>query len=308
MKKIIIYFAALIIGFSAFTSCEDTNEDIIFSNSDKFIAFENTSFNVREEGSMIGIPVYIAGTKSGDGATVNFAFDTTGIENPAIEGDDFNVVNSDYSLSWNNYYGYDTIWVEPLDNNIYDKDKSVNIVLSNPSNNYNLGAFNTAAINIIDNEHPLGKWVGTFVANAASQGLPGDWDEVWTVTTGTVSGEPDKLSITGIAASPDIIYATVNKEEMTITLEPGQVIDNYSYGNYGRIGIYWGTYPDIDDQKQLVGTIYEDGSFYIPNWGHMFLDAPNTGIVWDVFDVTFNPAKTEGKSDFFPSKKNLENR
>jgi len=309
MKKIFKYIMTLIVGVSMFTSCDDLNEPIYLNNEDRFVAFFNTTFGVKENnGDKVGILVYI-GSVSGNGCTVNFDFDTAGIALPAIEGVDFTLVNATKTLTFTNYYGYDTIWIEPIDNDYYDQNKTVNIVLSSPTNGVNLGAERTLLLTIIDDEHPLKDWIGTFVADAASQGEPGNWDETWNVETSAVDGDPTSLYLSGIAGSPSKIILSFNTDDGTVTIQPGQTINGYTYGNYGPIGIYWGEYPNIDLEKPIVGEFYADGSIYLPNFGEMFVNETNYGIVWDVFDVTLDPSKkAQVNSAEYPTSKDLVNR
>lgn len=304
MKKIIIYFAALIIGFSAFTSCEDTNEDIILGDSDKFIAFEQASAEAKEEGSMIGIPVYIAGTQSGDGATVNFEFSTEGIDNPAVEGVDFTLINDDFTLSWDNYYGYDTIWVEPIDNAEYDKDKFVNIILSNPSSNYDLGALSTLSFKIADNEHPLALVIGDYTITYAS-GFSGDFGTEYTVDIAT---KPNPDDVTQIAiytmemfpgwgfTEDDIIYANVDLEEMTISIAAGQDAPTYGYGPSKFTGYIGDTDVMFEDGEMITGTIDANGNISIPHYtGQYITSGSNEGLWFDLWQYS-NWAKTSKKN------------
>jgi len=309
MKKILIYFASLIVGLSLFISCDDLNEPVVLKDSDKFVAFAKTTASVKENTSgQIGILVYIA-SPGGNGCSVDFYFDYQGINNSAIEGVDFQLVNSNKTLTFTNYYGYDTIWIDPVDNAIYEGNKTVNITLSWPTDGFSLGRESTLLLTIVDDEHPLKDWIGTFTADAASQGSPGAWDETWTIETAAVDGDPTSLTISGIAGSPSKIVATFNTDDGTVTIQPGQTIDGYSYGDYGVIGIYWGQYPDIDVEKKIIGEFFSDGSIYLPNFGEMFVEEPNVGIVWDVFDVTMTPAKgVQLNSAVYPSSKDLKNR
>jgi hypothetical protein len=155
MKKILIYFASLVVGLSLFISCEDLNEPIILKDSDKFVAFNTTAVSVKENnGTKIGILVYIASV-GGTGCSVDFYFDTQGVALPAVEGVNFNVLNDTRTLTFTNSYGFDTIWIEPIDNDTYDKSKSIYITLSWPDNGYSLGRESSTLLTIVDNEHPL---------------------------------------------------------------------------------------------------------------------------------------------------------
>jgi hypothetical protein len=155
MKKILIYFVGVLLGLSMFTSCEDLNEPIILNNADKFIAFEKTTSSINEDASeKVGILVYVASAGE-TGGSVTFDFDTSGIENPAIEGQDFTVLNETKTLSFSKGYGYDTIMINAIDNDSVDLTKYVNIILSSPSSDFDLGANYICGFTVADDEHPL---------------------------------------------------------------------------------------------------------------------------------------------------------
>jgi len=262
------------------------------------------SVEAKEEGSMIGIPVYIAGTKSGDGATVNFAFDTTGIENPAIEGVDYTVINDDLSLSWDNYFGYDTIWIEPIDNDIYDKDKFVNIVLSNPTNNYKLGALSVASLKISDNEHPLSLVIGDYIITYAS-GFSSDFGTEYTVN---VTTRPNPENETQIVirimelfpgwgfTEDDVIYANIDLDAMTINIAAGQEAPSYGYGPSKFTGFDAETDIQFEDGEMISGTIDANGDIHIPHWtGQQITSGINEGLWFDLW-IYSDWAKTSAKN------------
>lgn len=294
-------------GVSVFTSCDDLNEPILLTNEDKFVAFLNTSQGIAENnGEKVGILVYVSAV-SGSGCSVDFDFSTEGIDLPAVEGTDYNLINDSKTLTFDNYFGYDTIWIEPIDNGLVDLNKKFNITLTAASNSFDLGREKTILVTIVDDEHPLKAWLGSYAAAAASQGDPGNWDEAWSITTEAVEGDLNSISIHGVAGSADGIIASIDKDALTITIQPGQTIDNYSYGNYGPIGIYWGNYPDVTIDKPIEGTVSLDGTIYLPNFGEMFVNETNYGIVWDVFNVTLTPAKGETEI-MYPLIKDINNR
>jgi len=270
MKKVLIYFASLLIGLSMFTSCEDTNEPILLQDGDKFIAFERTTASAAEEGNAVGVLVYIAGV-SGNGGSVNFAFDTEGIANPAVEGVDFTVLNTDQTLNFATTYGYDTIWIQPIDNLEYDKDKKVNIVLSNPTNEFNLGANTTLTFTVVDNEHPLSLVIGSYSATATSYFNGG---EAWNLSTYPDTEDETVLWFINLVnqGTNQDVFGVVDLDAMTIEFPVGQdiwigatdaVLDGF-YGPSGADAIPTGGVitANIDANGNL--TILDEFGAHIP--------------------------------------------
>ncbi|MFN8258113.1 MAG: hypothetical protein U0W24_20655 [Bacteroidales bacterium] len=260
----------------AFISC-DVNEPIKLQ--EKFATFETTSGAVSETAPLIGIPVLIA-APGGEGTTVSFEFSTEGIANPAIEGEDFNLVNASKSITFNTYYGVDTIWIEPIDDADYNKNVEVNIIITSLTNGYINTGKSIYKLTLNDNEHPLGNWIGNYTANALSYGNPGVWDETWAVVTSPNPDDETQLLIS-IEGGPNIV-ATIDLNLNTITLKAKQDIGPiYGYGPT-LVYNYDGAYPTTDD---LVGTINPDGSFVFTYWAHVLPDYGD--YLWDIFNPTF---------------------
>ena len=265
MKKILTYFVGVLMVFSVFTSCEDLNEPIILDNADKFIAFENTASSINEQAvNKVGVLVYVASTGT-TGGSVTFAFDTAGIANPAIEGVDFNVLNTERTLNFSKGYGYDTIWVESIDNVVYDKDKNVNIVLSNPTNEFDLGANYTCNFTVVDNEHPLSLLIGTYSASAVSYF---NGAEVWNITTHPDVEDESKLWFTNFVnkgtSSGYEIFGIVDLEAGTLKIPTGQELTSGG----GTLGGFYGPSGDDDiPTGEYISCVFdEDGTISIADW------------------------------------------
>lgn len=285
-KSLIILAAVLLV-----TSCEW--EPIKFDSSKTFVAFEAQSSAFAEEvEGQVGVVVMVTALLDAPAVTANFEFDTTGLgDKAAVEGEDFTLMNDSKTLEFPDGWGYDTIWIDPGDNDIFTGDRLFNIVLTSNSLDYDFGAFVSHTVTLKDNEHPLGAWIGTYEVDAQSYGDPENWDEVWTVTTEPVEGDVEKLSITGIGtAGTSAIFATIDKENMTITIDPGQDSDAYADFGYTESIVYFGN-PDlsIDKAEPLVGDISQDGTIEIDNFGIYVQYEPNPdyNVVWDVFNTTW---------------------
>lgn len=282
MKKILIYFASLIIGLSTFISCEDLNEPIVLNDSDKFVAFNSATTLIQEESTQkIGILVYIASV-SGSGCTVNFDFDTTGIEVPALEDIDFTLLNDSKTLTFNNYYGYDTIWIETIDNLDYTTNKSIKIVLLSATNNVNLGAMSTNTLTLIDNEHPLGKLIGSYTVSGTDEYWGDPYSE--TVTVSAISETELEMNIWNGFGVPNKIFATVDIATSTITFPSYQNFGNWNYGDV-HFGSHDGSF--VPSQSIPVTAVYDiDGDFTLLNWGGYFWSGTNEGLWWQAYYST----------------------
>jgi len=291
MKKIFKYIISFIIGLTLFTSCDDLNEPIYLNSEDKFVAFLNTAFSVKENnGDKVGILVYIS-SPGGTGCTVNFDFDTTGIDLPAVEGVDFNLVNDSKTLTFNNYFGYDTIWIEPIDNDFYDKNKTVKVILSAPSNNFNLGRESSLSLTVVDNEHPLSLVIGDYTITYKS-GFSSDFGTEYTVDIVTAPNPDDETQVffyvkdmfPGWGFTEEVIYADVDLDEGTFKMAAGQSAPSYGYGPSKFTGFDADTDLQFEDGEFITGTIDVDGNITIPHYtGMQITEGGNAGLWFDLW-------------------------
>ena len=301
MKKIISKFLIILAAVLLVTSCEW--EPIKFDSSKSFVAFESQSVEIAEEvEGQVGVVVMVTALLDAPAITATFDFDTTGFgASAAVEGEDYTLMNDDKTLSFPDGWGYDTIWIDPIDNDVFTGDMKFNITLTSNSLDYEFGSFVTNTVTLKDNEHPLGAWIGSYEVDAQSYGDPENWDEVWSVTTSPVEGDVEKLSILGIGtAGTSPVIAKIDKESMTITIDPGQDADAYADYGYTEGYVYFGN-PDLTLDKALpvVGTISEDGTITIDNFGIFVQYEPDPAYnsVWDVFNTTWTKTAKKATSD-----------
>jgi hypothetical protein len=269
------------------------------------VAFPTVSTTVQEPGGPVAIPVYVVAVDGSPSVTVDFDFDATDITNPAVEGVDFNLGNDSKTLSFPGGWGYDTIWIEPIDNDIFEGNKAVNVVLQSNSQNYDFGANTVNSISLIDDEHPLKAWIGTYTVDAADY-----WSyfgpETWTVTTAADPTDLNNLLVTGIGNDPGIdggysdvqtIVATIDQDAMTITFTAGSEIGTHAAYS-GPINIYLGDTDGNVYEESIVGDISADGSIYVDLLGIKFVGGINEGLTWGVYETTWT--KTAKKAVQIP--------
>jgi hypothetical protein len=239
---------------------------------------------VNENGNAGSVNIYL-GAKTGTASTdVTLEVSTAGISAPAIEGTDFTLSSKSVSVG----VGETAISVTPINNDVFQGNKKFNLIISSNSAGYQIADQDTLQVTLVDDEHPLKAWIGTYTVNAASYGKPGAWDEEWTVTTSSDPTDVTKLVVKGIGTdSPSTTgwIGVVNTTDMTITFSPGQQLDE-AYG-YGPVLMYLGT-PDITTNKDanIVGTISADGGIHVDHVG-IELTGSNAGYIWDVFNTTW---------------------
>ncbi len=300
MKKIINRITFVLAAVTLLVSCEA--EYIMFDSSKNFVAFPSKTTAILEQGGQVAIPVYVVALKGAPAITVDFDFDATDLTNAAVEGEDFTLVNDSKTLSYSAGWGYDTIWIQPIDNDIFEGNKAINIVLQSNSQSYDFGAISTNAVTFVDDEHPLKAWIGSYAVEALSYGSPGEWDEAWAVTTTSVEGDLGSLaiSIDGGNGPGDPFLATIDVDEMTITIAPGTDVGDM-YG-YGPTTIWVGDFATIDKEASIVGTIEEDGTIKIDKMAMLLTNYGD--YYWDAFNTTWTKSgkKATSAGDGFDSK------
>jgi len=294
INKILFILAAVVL----FASCE--TEYIMFDSSKNFVAFTAKSVNIPEPATKaVGIPVLVTALPGSPALTVTFEFDYEGLdEKAAEEGSEFTLVNDSKTLSYPQGWGYDTIWIKPIDNDIFTGNKTFYINLVSNSLDYEFGANTLFTVNIIDDEHPLKEWIGSYDVYAYSYGDPGAWDEQWTCVTSADPTDVNNLLLTGIGGSsyPGVpVVAKVDMETMTLSIAAGSEIGSHAlYG--GPVAIFFGdeTGGVANDTDPIVGELRDDGSIHIDHLALKFVGGINTGYIWDSFDTEWT--KTGKKS------------
>ena len=290
--KILYSLIAIIFLYSC------NNDRILFDSSKNYIAFVSSSTSINESsGQQIGIPVMVAAVKGSPSITVDF--EVVSDSSTAVEGANFTIDNSSKTLTVSEGYGYDTIWVSPIDNDAFTGNLSIVLALTTNSLDYQFGASDTAIVTLVDDEHPLGKWIGTYNVDAVSYYGPGTYDESWTVTTYADNDNYDILWFSGIAGGDVDTYASFDTIAGTITFSGGSDIGD-PYG-YGSTSIYFGTEDMIANAGDYItediinaslaynieGNISDDGTMTIDSLAIVLEDYV---YCYDVFNTTWQKA------------------
>ncbi len=303
MKRIIIKYFAILSAVLLVSSCEWNPPT--FDSSDSFVAYTSSSSSVTEPGGPIGIPVLVTADLSSPSLSVTFDFDEA---STAVAGEHYTLVNSSNTLEISEGWGYDTIWIQPIDNDVFTGNLSLIINLTSNTQNYPFGVMNSHTLTIVDNEHPLGNWIGTYSVVATDH-----WSyfgpENWTVTTEADPADVNNLIVTGIGNDPTknggysevtSITGVVDLEAKTIKFSAGSEIGTHS-AYAGPIAVYLGDPDGNIYEEPIVGDINDDGSIYIDNLGVLFVGGLNEGLTWGVFETTWTPAKKKAAQVLAPA-------
>jgi hypothetical protein len=289
MKRIVLKYFAILSAVLLVSSCEWNPPT--FDSADSFVAYTSASSSVPEPGGPIGIPVLVTADMSAPSVSVTFEFDEA---STAVEGEHYSLVNSSNTLDISEGWGYDTIWIQPIDNDLFTGDLTVIVNLTSNTQNYPFGVMKSHTVTIIDNEHPLGDWIGTYTVTAADY-----WSyfgpETWAVTTAADPSDVNNLIVRGIGNDPNInggyseitsVTGAVDLDDMTITFSAGSEIGTHSAYS-GPIAIYLGDQAGNIYEEPIVGEIDADGSIYVDNLGVLFIGGLNEGLTWAVFETTW---------------------
>src|SRR5665647_163166 len=156
MKKIIINFCILVVTLLLVTSCED-KYPIMWNESNIVVGLGKNALSVKENATG-SFNVYLGGITGTEATDVTLEVSIAGYSKPAIEG-------TDYTLSSKNIntpVGLTAVTVSPIDNSIFEGDKKFKIRLVSNSKNYPITPQDSIVVTIVDDEHPLKSWIGTY--------------------------------------------------------------------------------------------------------------------------------------------------
>lgn len=282
MKKYVFTISIILIALMVITGCQK-QYPIKFDSALSILGFNKTTLSINENGAPNSDVMVYLGAELGATATdVTLTVSTAGIAKPAVEGTDFTIASKTLNVP----VGQTAVTITPIDNAVFQGNKQFDLIIASNSKGYSIDDQDTLRVTIVDDEHPLKAWIGTYKVAAVSYGSPGAWDEAWTVVTSAVEGDVTKLSMKGIGASSALpIIATFNTTAMTISIAPGQSLGN-CYG-YGPTSVFKGNANlTFNEDVPLTGTILANGKILVNFWGHNIVSGTYAGA-WDVFNTTW---------------------
>ena len=293
MKKKISNLFILAAAIFMMTSCDD-KYPVMFDESNIIVGMSTAAVSVNENNPG-SFTVYLGGVSETQATDVTLTVSVVDIASPAVEGQDYTLSTKNVNVP----VGVTAVTVTPVDNDVYTGNKQFMVSIASNSKNYPMAVQQSTLVTIVDDEHPLKNWIGTYTVEAVSYGSPGSWDETWNVTTTAVASDPTQLSITGISgAGSGPVIATFNTTDMTIELESVQNL-GLAYGtDNGNVAIYYATDEVLAlagdalttaiianaGKQKIVGTIEADGTIKIDRFALILTEY---AWCWDAFNTTW---------------------
>lgn len=136
MKQLYKVFALLILTSIGLSACEE-DANLLFDDENAFFAFNNEKANLVEGAEQtLDIEVYLARTEPT--GQVSYAIDVEGLEFPAVEGLDFEIVSESKQLNFAESLS-EFISIKALDNDEKDGVRQFRIKLLNEGASFNVG-------------------------------------------------------------------------------------------------------------------------------------------------------------------------
>lgn len=290
MKKIISNLLILTVVMLMTTSCDD-KYPLIFDDSSTIVGMSQATLSVKEDATG-SFTIYLGAAQGTEATDVTLSVSVEGIGKPAVEGIDFTLSTKNLNLP----VGLASVTVTPIDNDIFTGNKQFRVSIASNSKNYPVAVQNSILVTIVDDEHPLKTWLGTFNVTAVSYGKPGAWDEDWTITTSAVESDNNKLNVVGIAGTSTPVVATLNTTDMTIEMKsPSALGETYGYSSGS---LYYATDEilaissgyltagmlEAASSYKITGTIEADGTIKIDR---MCIVIDAYVYAWDCFNTTW---------------------
>ena len=253
MKKLI--YLAILITFM-FTACE---YDIVKFGEDQYnVAFSSTDVEITESSTdTLMIPVVLARTDDGKSVTVNIDVDTE--SSTAVEDEDFTIISGS-TLTFSDGSGIEYVEILAIDNSDYTGDKELVLTIGDVNVELAENSANSVTVSIVDDEHPLKAFLGTYTVSVSS-GFGID-DYSFDVTVSSDADDDTKLWVDGWycgyygATCTTAFYMTVDTDEGTVSIPTPQDVGE-PYGYTSSIYI-WDFSTNDSASGDLTGTIQDN--------------------------------------------------
>lgn len=256
MRKHYIIGAAL--GLLALVSC---NQKMEF-NSVAFAAFDQKSVSVKEDAGTAKVDLTAYGITAETAVTLSFG-------GTAKLGEDYTVSGAEGGVITFSEAGTKSLTLNIINHpGVYTGNLTVTIKIESVPDGLEIGALKNLTVTIIDNDHPLSAFFGTWTGSTVSSwdGTPYDFSVV--IAVDETDKTNTKLKITGlhpflIGYGFNAVYSgTVNKEKTVISIESGQSV-GYSTLILRGYGSPTSTNSPVADAITLE--LQSDGSLLVPN-------------------------------------------
>lgn len=278
--KMTKYIISLLTGLAFFISCEK-NEDPLLNIKDTNVYFDTDQSrfvpSVSENNSVLKVPIILAGVPGTYPITVTVETDTVGIDNPACEGRDFIIKKKE--ITFEEGYGQKYVEIRTIDNADKNATRHFNLVIKTASRPLKENVDSRIRISLIDDEHPLKKYFGTYNGSGLDC-FTGD--PVNMVIT--ISGDPDDdnmVLVQGFQPLPLLAFKLRIDPENNVCSFPGGQLTKLDDSEWETrfCKCYRGEDGFLDwDYEDVPGIISEDGrQFTFTEWVGLVVVDLNVG-------------------------------
>lgn len=256
MRKHYIIGAAL--GLLALVSCSQKME----FNNVAFAAFDQKSVSVKEDGGTAKVDISAYGITAETPVTLSFG-------GTAKLGEDYTVSGAEGGVITFSEAGTKSLTLNIVDHpGVYTGNLTVTIKIDSVPDGLEIGALKNLTVTIIDNDHPLSAFFGTWTGSTESTWDKTPYDLSIVIAVDEADKTNTKLKISGLHAffvaygmSP-IYSGTVNNDKTVISIASGQSVGYESYILRGY-GSPTATKEPVADAITLE--LQSDGTLLIPN-------------------------------------------
>lgn len=284
MKIFKLTYGLMAAGALMLASC-NLNEYPEFDDANAFVAIQQSSASISENGGAVEIPVMLT-SLSGISGSVDFTItpaETAG----SVEGTHFRLANESKTLSFSKDAPTQYIKIEPIDNDTFGGDTKFTIELTNPQG-VTLGANKKCQVTVEDDEHPLAFILGTMNALGYDY-FSGGAEEEWTATFEKDPTDLSKVWIYNICSGGCSlpVYGIVNEDKTEIRIPVGQTTANTSSYDVILEGFRDNGETDIPNGDYIVGRITESGTIVISDWfgAHAYNAGTTTSAGWYAIEM-----------------------
>lgn len=265
----------IIAGLALIASLASCSQKAEFQSS-SYVRFNAEAYSVKEDAGTVRLPVY-AYPKNGETSfpraeevytEVSFEI----VENSAKAGENFTVEPANGILTFDGEsVAYITLNITNLEGE-YTSDLDFTIKLTGATRDFTIGAFHTAQITIVDNDHPLAAILGSYTANVVDY-----WGIRYTIATtvAPVSGSTTAVTVSdlcpysALAGYKHALSGEVSEDRSQIVIPTDQWIvqgglifyplDN-SFDNTDNLILY------IDEENHTLTARQPWGAYSASGW------------------------------------------
>lgn len=228
----------------AFLSCDrDKTPYLKLKDANVYFDLNTSRFDpsVVETASKLKVPLLLAGVPGTPPVTVTVETDTTGIENPAIEGVDYTI--KEKTVTFEEGYGTQYIEVNPINNEERQPNRSFKLLISSTSKELIHNPADKITITIVDGGHPLLYMKGAYKVTARDRYYTG---EVVNFNVQIVP-DPDDDNAVYVENMPLVLITQNLRFKMVVdaangicTVPHDQDFGSFNEnGRYGDLGFYY---------------------------------------------------------------------